>query len=210
MTPNEILRDFRTKYQHTFVWLKAPETGKEILCYIDAVNENRDRQAVIQLSSNEFGKLVLNFASGHEMKFRFPNAGSFQHGKDSLIIVRRPPHRQYQRGLCQANHLLMCCTCQLTVDFMFDPQFDLNTIASAFKQEKYRGNEAFTMLSKGTHRSVALGGRFSLSQPMDKVDMPMMFCSTTYIGRVKDDLTFVPAKGAEVLADDAQRALLEI
>lgn len=210
MTPNEILRDFRTKYQHTFVWLKAPETGKEILCYIDAVNENRDRQAVIQLSSSEFGKLVLNFASGHEMKFRFPNVGSFQYGKDSLCIFRRAPHRQYQRGLGPANHYISTCTENFTGDVLPSPQMGLDTIRASFMAEKYRGNEAMALLAKGKHRSVALGGRFSLSQPMDKVDMPMMFCSTTYIGRVKDDLTFVPAKGAEVLADDAQRALLEI
>src|ERR1044072_8421526 len=210
MTPNEILRDFRTKYQHTFVWLKAPETGKATLCFIDAVNENRDRQAVIQLSSIEYGKLVLNFASNHEMKFRFPNTGSFQHGKDSLVIVRRAPHRQYQRGLCVANHSLHACTEYFTADMLYAPQIGLETMTSAFKQEKFRGSEAMAMLSAGKHRSVALGGRFSLAQTMDKVDMPMLFLGTTYLGRVKDDLSFVPHKGAEVMADEAQRVLLEI
>ena len=210
MTPNEILRDFRTKYQGTFVWLKTPETHKEILCFIDAVAENRDRQAVIQLSSNEFGKLVINFASNHTMKFRFPTVGSFQHGKDSLIVQRRAPHRQYQRGLGPANHMLYACTGNFTGDVLSGPQMDLSTVESAFKQEKYRGVEAYEMLSKGKHRSIALGGHFSLTQSLDKNDSPMLFHDATFIGRVRADLTFVPQKGAEVLADEAQRALLEM
>ena len=210
MTPNEILRDFRTKYQHTYVWLKAPENGKQTLCFIDAVVENRDRQAVIQLSSLEYGKLVLNFASNHEMRFRFPNSGSFQHGKDSLVILRRPPHRQYQRGLCAANHALSCCTEVFTSDTHLGVQFSLDTINSAFQQVKYRGAEAMAMLKTGLYRSVALGGRFSLTQPLDKVDMPMLFLNTVCLGRVKDDLSFVPLKGAETMVDEAQRVLLDI
>lgn len=210
MTPNEILRDFRTKYQNTFVWLKTPETKKEILCCIDSVAENRDRQAVIQLSSSEFGKLVINFASSHEMKFRFPNIGSFQHGKDSLLVFRRPPHRQYQRGLGPANHSISCCTDIFTSDVLYAPQMSLDTIKASFEAVKYRGSEAYKLLMLGKHRSVALGGLFSMTQPLDKVDMPMLFCGTTFIGRVKDDLTFAPQKGAEVLADEAQRTLLEI
>ena len=210
MTPNEILRDFRTKYQGTFVWLKTPETHKEILCFIDAVAENRDRQAVIQLSSNEFGKLVINFASNHTMKFRFPTIGSFQYGKDSLVVERRAPHRQYQRGLGPANHGIYACTTSFTADVLGTHGMDLNTVEAAFRQEKYRGVEALDMLSKGKHRSVALSGRFSLTQSLDKNDMPMLFHGTTFIGRVKSDLTFVPQKGAEVLADEAQRALLEM
>lgn len=210
MTPNEILRDFRTKYTNTFVWTKLPDSGKEVLCHVDAIQENRDRQAVLQLSSTEYGKLVLNFASNHELRFRFPNVGSFQYGKDSLIIRRRPPHRQYQRGLGAANHEIFACTHLMTGDVFPAAQMDLPTMAAAFKQEKFRAREALPLLSKGKVRSVALDGSYSLSQAMDSIDQYMLFCGITCIGRVDDKLKFTPYRGADVFQEEVQRILLEV
>lgn len=210
MTPTEILRDFRTKYLGTYAWVKLPDSGKEVLCSIDAVAENRDRQAVVQLSSNEYGKLVINFASNHEMKFRFPNVGSFQHGKDSLVVRRRAPHRQYQRGLGAANHEVFTCTYHMTADMLPDPGVNLSTMESAFKAEKYRTRDALAILGKGKHRSVALDGSYSLSQPLDERSEYMLWCGLSMIGRVNDKLEFAPARGAEVFAEDAQRILMEV
>lgn len=210
MTPNEILRDFRTKYLGTYAWVRLPDSGKEVLCSIDAVAENRDRQAVVQLSSNEYGKLVINFASNHEMKFRFPNVGSFQHGKDSLIVRRRAPHRQYQRGLGAANHEVFTCTAGLTGDVFPEPGVNLDTMASAFKAEKYRARDAFAVLGKGKHRSVALDGNYSLSLPLDERADYMLWCGMSLIGRVNEKMEFSPARGAEVFAEDAQRILMEV
>ena len=210
MTPNEILRDFRTKYLHTFVWVKLPESGKEVLCYIDVVSENRDRQAVIQLSSNEYGTVVLNYASNHELRFKFPTVGSFQMGADSMVIRRRAPHRQYQRGLGAANHEVLNCASNFVGDVLPEPRMSLDTLAAAFKQEKYRGKDAFALLMKGRHRSVALDGMFSLCQPMDASPLPMVFMGTTFIGRVQDDLKFVPYKGAESYQNEVQQILTEI
>ena len=209
MTPNEILRDFRTKYLGTYAWVKLPDSGKEVLCSIDAVAENRDRQAVVQLSSNEYGKLVINFASNHEMKFRFPNVGSFQHGKDSLIVRRRAPHRQYQRGLGPANHEVFTCTSNMTGDMLPEPGLNLLTMESAFRAEKYRARDAVALLGNGKHRSVALEGNYSLSLALDD-GQHMMWCGLSCIGRVSDKLEFTPARGAEVFAEDAQRILMEI
>ena len=210
MTPNEILRDFRTKYLHTFVWTKLPDSGKEILCHVDAIQENRDRQAVIQLSSIEYGKLVLNFASNHELRFRFPNVGSFQHGPDSLVVQRRAPHRQYQRGLGAANHIIQTCTASLTADILPPVMLCMEVMQSAFKQEKFRAREALPLLSKGKVRSVALDGMCSMSQSLDAIDQYMCFCGTVCIGRVNEKLEFTPYRGADIYQDEVQRILLEI
>ena len=210
MTPNEILRDFRTKYLNTYVWTKLPDSGKEVLCHVDAIQESRDRQAVLQLSSLEYGKLVLNFASNHELRFRFPNVGSFQHGPDSLVIQRRAPHRQYQRGLGAANHTIVTCTSSLTADILPGVQMTLEVMQSAFKQEKFRAREALPLLSKMKVRSVALEGMYSMSQPLDAIDQYMVFCGTTCIGRADEKLKFSPYKGADIYQDEVQRILLEV
>lgn len=197
MTPTEILRDFRTKYQHTYAWITLPDSKRAILCHIDAVAEQRDRQAVLQLSSSEYGKLVINFASNHEMRFRFPNVGSFQHGKDSLVIRRRAPHRQYQRGLCVTNHELVSATKYLTYDTLPEPQFSLETVEAAFKAEKYSARDALALLEKGKHRSVALEGVYSICQPIDEAGGYPIFMGDIFIGKVDDKLAFTPYKGAE-------------
>lgn len=211
MTPNEILRDFRTKYQGCFVWAKLPNQDKEVLCTLDAVKEDRDRQAVLQLSSDEFGKIFLNFASTHELRFKFPNIGSFQYGRDSFVIVRRAPHRQYQRGFCAANHWMYNCASSIAAGIIPEAEFTLPVVAAAFEQKKYRGFEALSLLKKGKHRSIALDGMFSMTQPMDEGgEMPFMFMGNTFIGKVKDDLTFVPCRGADIYQQEAQRALTDI
>lgn len=210
MTPNEILRDFRTKYQHTFAWVVLPETSKEVLCYIDAVNDQRDRQAVIQLSSSEYGKLVINFASNHEMRFRFPNVGSFQYGKDSYVIRRKAPHRQYQRGLGVANHEMASATYYLTYDMENEPAMNLSTVAAAFRQEKYSARDAMALLKKGKHRSVALEGWFSISQPVDNTGLYPIFMGNMFIGKATDELEFVPYKGAEVYKNEVDQILMGV
>lgn len=208
MTPAEIIRDFKTKYLNTYVWMGLPESGKEVLCRIDAIIESRDRQAVIQLSSTEYGKLVINFASNNDMKFRFPTVGSFQYGKDSIVVRRRAPHRQYSRGLGAANHVMHVCT-EGVVDFTA-VEMNLRTIEAAFKAEKYRGSEALAILGRGKHRSVALAGMYSMSQPLDGGEMPFLFADTVFIGRVSPELEFIPYKGAEVFVPEVQQMLTEI
>ena len=210
MTPAEILRDFRTKYLHTYAWVVLPDTSREVLCYIDAVSDQRDRQAVIQLSSNEYGKLVINFASDHQMKFRFPNIGSFQHGKDALVIRRRAPHRQYQRGFGNANHEIVSATQYLTYDVLPEPTLSLDIAESAFKQEKSTARDAMVLLGKGRHRSVALDGWFSICQPIDETGLFPVFMGNVYVGRTNDKMEFQSAKGAEMYKDEINNVLVGV
>ena len=210
MTPAEILRDFRTKYQHTYAWVVLPDSSKEVLCHIDAVSDQRDRTAVIQLSSNEYGKLVINFASDHQMRFRFPNVGSFQHGKNSLVIQRRAPHRQYQRGFGGANHYVVSATQYLTYDMESEPILSLDVVESAFKAEKYSARDALVLLGKGKHRSVALDGWFSICQPIDDTGLYPVFMGNMFIGKATDKLEFVPYKGAEVYKDEVNQILMGV
>lgn len=209
MTPAEVIRDFKTKYLNTFVHLKQPD-GREFLCKVDAIQDNRDRQAVIQLSSLEHGKVVINFASDYELKFKFPNSGSFQFGKDSYFIHRRAPHRQYARGCNAANHFIGRCTRVVPNGDEPDPTWTLELVEAAFKPEKFRGSDAVALLKRGKHRSVALSGFFSLTQPMDVTGNFCVFLQHTMIGHAKEDLSFIPARGAEVLTESATQALLEI
>lgn len=207
MTPQDIVRDFRTKYTHTYVFVKSPDVDGEVLAYIQDIAEDNDKNAIVMLNAYGIGNMQINLASTSSLHFRFPPIGTFQYGRDSVVVTRRPPHRQYQRGLCVANHTLQGCLSKMMKTNIL---WGLPVVKAMFDGKKSRPQEAIEMLMKDTHRSVALGGRFSLCQPTDRIKGFMLFNNTDYVGRVSTELEFSPAKGSEVMAAEARRILLDV
>lgn len=163
MTPAEIVAEFRKKYENTYVFVQMPDSKEESLFYMDRVEAGGEGHGVMKLSSEEFGKIRLNMATAHTIKFAFPKCGTFQHGTDAYLF-QRDPRRQWQRGLCQGNgsitavHLLM----QDGYARGHAQAFDFSTVASAFAGITYPFKQAMALLASGVYRSVAINGDYAI------------------------------------------------
>lgn len=210
MNINEIMRDFRTKYQGTFVFAKNPETCTEVLCKLEEISEDADRNAVLSLMSREHGRLVLNMASSHSLLFKFPKVGTFQMGKDSFLVMRQPPHRTYTRGFYSNNHTMNNCMAGV-IPGLAKARWALETVQAAFDGKKMSATEAANVLHKGKARSVALKDRWSLAQPFSEgAKQLVLMHGLDYVGQVDDNLVFTPTRGCETIAAEASRILVEI
>ena len=133
--------------------------GREILVKITGVEEHPKKIATINVTSKEYGQLRLNYGSEmSSLKFKYPPVGVFQHNSDSLILLRRP-QRQWRRGLCADNALLMMSHRWITGKVV---SWDLNAVQAAFDHKTYTKDEALNLLAKGKHRSVALDNAFTM------------------------------------------------
>lgn len=208
MNISEILRDFRTKYQGTFVFTENPETGREILCRLDEIAESSERNAVLYLSSKEAGKLQLNLASSQRLLFRYPQVGTFQMGKDAVVCRRKVPHRSYTRGLYSNNHMFNYAVSSI-LGTTNSVRFDLNTVSAAFEAQKYPLDEAIKLLVSMKVRSVALKGMWSLCQPVSEGGTEfLLLYGFDFVGTLDKDLVFKPARGMEVLLPEVSRLLM--
>lgn len=181
MNVNEIVHDFSRRYADTYVLVKFPGDESENVFHVDQVVNDDDHGAVLQLSSNKYGSIKLNLATGHEILFRYPAVDTFQHGKDSLYF-RRVPARQYRRGLCNANAGFYLCTSNTA---LFDPpRWDWDLVNSAYHPRKYSFEKAVELLNSGKYRSVALTQTgFSLSLSVTAETSYMLFYFDLLVGR---------------------------
>jgi len=181
MNINDIVHDFTRRYADTYVLVKFPGDESENVFHVDQVAADDDHGAVLQLSSNEYGSIKLNLATGHEILFRYPEVDTFQHGKDSHYF-RRVPARQYRRGLCNANAGFYLCTTNAGV--FEPPRWDWELVNSAYHPRKYAFDKAIEMLVSGKYRSVALDKKgFSISLSLTAESSYMVFYFELCIGR---------------------------
>ena len=162
MTNEEVLQDFRRRYQGTFVFLKMEQRGIETLVKVDQVEDSVSKVGVLRLSSDEFGTMTLNIGSeGHSLVFKYPPVGVFQHGGEAYMF-RRKPVRQYARGICASNSQMWNVTHSFVGNLT---QWSAREIVSAFEGRKFNLGEALELLNKyKTHRSVALHDNFTISK----------------------------------------------
>lgn len=165
MTNDEIVQDFRRRYEGTFVWLEKQESQpcEGTLVRVDAVQNSPDKLAVMVLSSREYGKMQINFDSDeYRLLFKYPPVGVFQH-RDDACLFRRRAERQYTRGLCLANSVLHNTTRGVIGVII---RFDVDSIAAAYKKLTYAPQHGLERLRKGLARSVALPDDLSISLSM--------------------------------------------
>lgn len=180
MNNAEVLHDFRRRWENTYVWLNI-ENKDEELVYLSRVEDNSDKVGKLYLTSDRLGELVLNFGSeGYALQFRYPPVGVFQHNRDAYCFYRRPI-RQYRRGICGDNSLLMNTARNLTGN---TARFGSGILKSAFAHQVFTWPEAIELLAGGIWRGVALSENFSLTQSMFKSPDYVLFHWTHPIARV--------------------------
>lgn len=160
MNLNDIVHDFTRRYGDTYVLVQMPGESEKNVFYVNSIVPDDEQGAVLQLSSNEYGSIKLNMATGHNIFFEYPNVGTFQHGKEA-IIFRRVPARQYRRGLCSGNAAFIQPANRLWAQRRVDWTWDV--VNDAYNAKKYSLSDAMKMLKSGKYRSVALAGGWSLS-----------------------------------------------
>jgi len=179
MNDNEVLQDFRRRWEGTFIWLGIEGRGDELV-RLDSVEASSTKVATLNLSSDKVGKLSLNFGSeGHSLQFRYPPVGVFQHEKDAYVFYRRP-QRQYRRGICTDNSIMYNVTRNLVGNRC---SWNYGEVRSAFEHETFSVTTALTLLGKG-YKGVALESNFSLCQSMFETPDYVLFHWVHPIARV--------------------------
>ncbi len=162
MNNNEVLNDFRRRWEGTFVWLSIDDKKTEELVRLDTIEASSTKVATLHLTSDRIGKLSINYGSeGHSLQFRYPPVGVFQFNQEAYAFYRRP-ERQYRRGICADNSWMWNTTRNLCGNRC---RWTAQEVRAAFEHETYSIPTALTLLEKGC-KGVALDGNFSLTLSM--------------------------------------------
>lgn len=181
MEMNEIMTDFRRRWEGGFVWVEAPDSGEESLFHVDRITNDRVKVGTMELSSPEYGKILLNMGTAHTLRFKYPPVGVFQNGTDSYMF-RRVPAKQYKHAIYSGNSSVAAVTDDMVgragrnrdrENLKFDD------VLAAFRGETYTFEDALKMLSSGRYRSIALQRNWSLSlNPMGKDGYVLLYWET--------------------------------
>lgn len=167
MNQQEILRDFRRRYEGGYVWVIPPNSDEESLFLVDRITEDRKNIATIELSSPEYGKIILNYGTAHTLRFKYPPVGVFQNGPDAFIF-RRVPQRQWVHALYSGNASVVPVFNTIVTARngggrrIQGGQLLFDDVLAAFQGVQYTFRDAIMMLGTGKYRSVALRRNFSL------------------------------------------------
>lgn len=178
MNINEIMHDFRRRWEQGFVWVEHPESKEESLFYVDRIADDQIKVGTIELSSPEYGKILLNMGTAHTLKFKYPPIGVYQNGMDAYIFRRRP-ERQYKHGIYHGNSSITLVHHKMTGRVPRTEALKFDDVLAAFNGEKYPFAEALRMLGSGIFRSVALQRNWSLClSPVDKESYVLLYWDT--------------------------------
>lgn len=159
MNNDEVLQDFRRRWEQSYVWLKMKKTATETLAYIRRVEADQSKIGVIHLESADFGSMTINLGSAdHSLLFRYPQSGVFQCGVQAAYYRRRPI-RQWRRGVCSDNSHLLPTSRNVTVSGL---RMELSTVKAAFDHKTYSVVEAMEFLTTKRAKSVALADNLSV------------------------------------------------
>lgn len=157
MNNEEVLADFRRRYENTIVLL-CPEGKEEVLALIRAVDYDSNCVGRLHIQTKEYGELSMAMGSNeYTIKFKYPEYGVFQHGVEALYYYRTP-QRQYQRGISSGNSVLSYANNMAGGG----NQLTLNTVKAAFEHKTHTFKEAMGMLTNRKARSVALSNNYSI------------------------------------------------
>lgn len=186
MDQRTILTDFVRRYDQSYIHAVEPDSKEENLFFVNKITLDSKNLAVFDLTSPEFGRIMLNFGTAHKLKFKYPPVGVYQRGKDAYIF-RRFPQRQWKVGLSTGN-----CQCYpAAVDVLGGDkrinELTFDQVTDAFANEKYSFRDAWKMLKGGKYRSVALERNFSLMLSPSGVDQHLLLFWETPIALINVD-----------------------
>jgi hypothetical protein len=160
MSNEEVIQDFRRRYESTYVFLNMEDKGIETLAYVSQVETSSSKMGVLHLTSETYGALTINIGSdNHSLSFKYPKMGVFQHGRDAFLFHRRPA-RQYRRGICADNSTIWNVTRNFAGNIS---RWNAREVQAAYDHKVYSVSEALKLLESGAVRSAALPNNFSIS-----------------------------------------------
>lgn len=183
MTNGEIIQDFRRRWEGTFAWLWMDKLNEEVLVHIDRVEDSIDKVATIGVTNKKYGQLVLHLGSEeHELRFKYPPVGVFQHG-DDVLLFRRRPARQYRRGICPDNSLIWNVTRNVVGN---RARFNSDEVQSAFDHITHTEAQALRLLDSNSARGVALRNNYALTLSMDEAPDHILWHWDVPVARVSN------------------------
>lgn len=187
MTHEEIIHDFRKRYEGTYVFVQEPNSTEENLFYVESISADKGKVGALHLTSPVLGTLRLNLGGAHTLKFIQAPVGVFQHGADAYCCQRKPL-RQWRRGLCTDNMDIVRATHRIYIKSV---SFTHELISSAFTRQTYSLKDAFPLLATLKYRSVALQKNFSVSQPFTTAPSYVLFFWEVPIATISDKGTLI-------------------
>jgi hypothetical protein len=94
----DVIHEFTRKYHHTFV--QANPDGEFDLYFLSV------RGTDITLENTEKGRFTTFFGGTVEFRYNYPRYGYFEH-EGQVYSIWRHPDRQWSRGICNKNHILV-------------------------------------------------------------------------------------------------------
>lgn len=174
MEIEDIVRDFQRRYDQGYVWVVPPNSDEESLFFVNRITNDKRSIATMELTSPEYGKIILNYGTAHTLRFKYPPVGVFQNGRDAYMF-RRIPARQWKHALYTGNSSVEAVHNKMTGRDPL-PQLQFDDVLAAFQGVQYTFSDAVKMLATGKYRSVALRRNFSLClSPLDKEGYVLLY-----------------------------------
>lgn len=160
MTNDQIIQDFRRRYEQTYVLLNLEAKKTEVLARVAQVSNSDSKTGVIFFETQDYGLLSLNMGSeGHSMRSFWPKSGVFQL-EDRAAVFWRWPRKQYQRGI-SANNCLIHPVTRPYIGGAFSCNFV--NLGYAHRHVTFTVEQALKFLNGNSASSVALDGDLSIS-----------------------------------------------
>ena len=162
MNNEEIVQDFRRRYEGTFVMVCAEQRGIKVLGKMQRVRPDEERFATLEVATRELGTIQMNMGSEeYQIKFEFPQPGVFQCGDQAVGFIRRA-EKQYQRGLSAGNSRMLTATASIVGNSI---NLDMVSVQAAFDHKTYPLGAALAMFKLSHAKSVALRDNYSITLP---------------------------------------------
>lgn len=202
MNNDEIVNDFRRRYEGAFIQLCAEQKGINVIGKMNKIRADNERLATLEIVTKEFGTIQMNMGSEeYQIKFAFPKAGVFQYMTDAVVFERRA-EKQYQRGLSTGNGRFMSVTAPILGNASV---MSLDTVKAAFDHKQFPLKVALASMKAGHMRSVALDDNFAISLPFGKTASHCVWHRQTLVGGIDNN-----GKLARVYEPVFEKALLEM
>jgi hypothetical protein len=162
MNNEEIVQDFRRRYEGTYVMVCAEQRGLKVLGKMNRIRADEERFATLEVTTRELGTIQMNMGSEeYQIKFEFPQPGIFQCGDQAVGFIRRA-EKQYQRGLSAGNSRMLTATAGIVGNSI---NMDIVSVQAAFDHKTYHIGAALGMFKLGQAKSVALRDNYSVALP---------------------------------------------
>lgn len=177
----DTLIEFNKKYTGT--WIRHKTNGEIHIGFVDGVDMDNN---VILLSSGKLGTLTKKYpVCLPDFELDSPESGLFNHNGHALYLFKNPA-RQWQRGLCAANHEVYNPFKKLFKEGIYLPRFG-RSLVDALYSNLYEQDiaKACHIMADSNERvySIAITKQLMLSKsPSEKQIGPLIWFRTTPVG----------------------------